>query len=127
MGTEALSLTFVVPGKPCPASRPRVSGGRAYYEEPYNSWRTGAKLLAQSAMSLANWEMAPAGVRCGITVWIYGADPRADSSNILKAAEDVCQAAGILKNDVQFKELHVFNEERIPEDGPSIKIKVRVL
>ena len=122
--TESRSLTFTVPGKPVPASRPVVTRvGPVYYKEPYNSWRVGAKVVAQSAASNAGWVMLTEP--CRITVWAYGSSRNQDMSNILKACEDVAQAAGLVKNDNLFDEVRAYRCSLAHPHGPLVMVTIR--
>lgn len=42
-------MRLVIPGKPVPASRPRIARGHAYYAPKYQVWKEAAAWLVRSA------------------------------------------------------------------------------
>ena len=114
---NAGEVRIEIPGKPVPASRPRVTNGRAYYRPAYQTWRSGALLVARSL-----YKGEPLDGPCSLSVWFYGADKTADADNVLKAASDLVQSAGIVANDRQFDEMYV---RRGKEGEPRMIIVVR--
>ena len=106
--------SFTIAGKPVAASRPRVPRyGKAYYEEPYNSWR----VWAQAELS-GRWPWGPIEGPVSFVMEIYfkrpkrlgigGREPRPsvpDNDNLEKAWFDSAKRAGIYSDDGQI----VFN------------------
>ena len=97
---DASALTrveFFIPGKPAPASRPRVEGGRVHYARRYEEWRQRAKveILAQCGRLLWTGDLE-------VSIVFVGADRRADIDNLLKAVLDAAEGI-IYENDKQVK------------------------
>jgi Holliday junction resolvase RusA-like endonuclease len=99
-------VRLVIPGKPVPASRPRVARGHAYYAPKYQVWKEAAAWLVRSAgkpmagpvkvtLQLLSDQMVievvpgphrPAG--------LWG-----DIDNLAKSALDALVAGGVLEDD----------------------------
>ncbi len=94
--------------------------GRVHYGKTYTKWRSGALLVARSL-----YKGDPIEVPCVLAVWFYGADKTCDCDNVLKAASDLVQSAGIIANDKLFDEMHVFRMRK--DNEPRMVIKVREL
>ena len=120
MGQE--SITFTIPGRPVPASRPRVTNGRAYYSPTYSIWRSEAHRWARAAMIGRD----PFDGPCILEAWFYGLAANADIDNALKAVLD-CTNGTIVIDDRQYVEVHAFRESYIGDDGPCVRVKVRKL
>lgn len=107
-------MRLVIPGRPVPASRPRVTKGHAYYPRRYADW-----------LSQASWQVRASGKRVdgpvkvvlrfrrdSVEVEVLPGDARpsgvvADIDNLAKAALDALVAGGVLGDDSQVTGLEV--------------------
>lgn len=107
-------MRLVIPGRPVPASRPRVTRGHAYYPKRYSSW-----------LEQASWQVRACGKRVDGPVRlivVFRRDSvevdvlpgverpsglRFDLDNALKGVMDCLQAGGVLKDDAQVTGLEV--------------------
>lgn len=113
-------MRLVIPGRPVPASRPRVARGHAYYPKRYAEW-----------LELASWQVRASAKRVEgpvrlvvvfrrdcVEVEVLPGRPRPsglrfDLDNGIKAVGDALQAGGVLADDVQVTEIVArFEEER---------------
>lgn len=73
-------ITLRFPGRPIPASRPRVTNGRwgrrTFYEEPYNSRRKELKSLAMSEIRKAGFRMAGERALVSVAITCFFKPPR---------------------------------------------------
>lgn len=122
LGSLTRSLTFTIPGKPVPASRPRVTSGHVYYPRRYADWLLDATIWARRAFGTGELWDGP----CILEAWFYGLAANADIDNALKAVLD-CTQGTIVVNDRQYREVHAFRESYIGDDGPCVRVKVRKL
>ena len=102
-------MRLVIPGRPVPASRPRVARGHAYYPKRYEEWR-----------SLAAWQVRASGKRVDGPVKVSVVFRResvevevlpspavrpsgvlADIDNLAKGCLDALVAGGVLADDSQ--------------------------
>jgi len=104
-GTACVPVDF--PGKPIPASRPRVTRqGRAYYAKTYRNWRRSAQQRLTGASLPAEPMTGPIGVVMEI-VYPYPKSgthrewPQGDNDNYEKASWDVATQAGVIQDDDQ--------------------------
>lgn len=99
-------MRLVIPGKPVPAARPRITRGHAYYPAKYQMWKEAAawqvracgkpiagpvKVSIQILPDQAIVEVTPAHHRPS---GLWG-----DSDNFAKAILDACVAGGVLEDD----------------------------
>lgn len=63
--------TLTLPIHPVPASRPRVYRRRAYYNEPYNSFRGELEEIISSV-----WDIDPLDIPLQVDIWIYADRPQ---------------------------------------------------
>lgn len=95
----------VIPGRPIPAARARVTRKGAYTPEPYASWLSAAIVEIRDAAvrqfgSVPRWT-GP----CSVTVLFYGARANCDIDNLIKAVLDASQKAEVFVNDKQVMEI----------------------
>jgi Holliday junction resolvase RusA-like endonuclease len=106
-------MRLVIPGRPVPASRPRVAHGHAYYPRRYEDWKTAAAWLVRSTGQRFDGPVRVAVVvrRDSVEVEVSSSavrrptSVRGDIDNLSKAALDALQAGGLLVNDSQVVEL----------------------
>ncbi len=108
-------MNLTIPGKPEPASRPRVTTGHAYYPPKYQSWLEAAtwevrrqrggtitgpvKLVVRFFIDRVEVDVFPGRHRPSM---LWG-----DIDNLVKGVIDACQAGGLLADDRQVTELEV--------------------
>jgi Holliday junction resolvase RusA-like endonuclease len=109
-------MRLVIPGRPVPASRPRVTKGHAYYPKRYADWLEAAAWQARSRCKPVDGAVAVSVVvrRDSIEVEIVPSKVqrpsglRGDLDNYgAKAVLDALQKGGVLVNDSQVTELTV--------------------
>lgn len=106
-------MRLVIPGRPVPASRPRVSKGHAYYSKRYQEWKEQAawqvcavgkridgavKVTVVVRRDSIEIDVSPSAVQRPTGV-------RGDLDNLLKAVLDALVAGGMLADDSQVVEL----------------------
>ena len=99
-------MRLVIPGKPVPASRPRITRGHAYYPPKYQTWKEAAAWFVKSAGKPV---AGPVKVSIlvlpdQIVVDVLPAHHRpagmwGDADNFAKGVLDALQAGGVLEDD----------------------------
>lgn len=103
---ERRRFSMTVFGKPISAPRPRVAGGRAYYEPDYAAWK---KTVGDYASYYTNgvpdlpWRKPQ---RLVAEVWVYGQRDDQDADNLAKAMMDALNGKAY-DDDSQIKNLEV--------------------
>ncbi len=108
-------MNLVIPGKPVPASRPRITKGHAYYPPKYQSWLEAAtwevkrqrsetitgpvKLTVRFFIDRVEVEVTP-GKHRPSKLW-------GDLDNLIVGVMNACQAGGLLADDRQVTEVEV--------------------
>jgi len=92
---------FVIPGRPVPAARPRVTSRGVYYNKRYRDWLDAAKVYARQ------WALGLPLIEGPVTLSVdfYGAR-NADSDNLLKGVMDALTGT-VIKDDSQISEIVV--------------------
>ncbi len=119
---DNLNLEFVIPGKPVPKARPRVSRGRAYTPKRTKDYEAHVKHHALLARSHARQKRATGSVKAVLT--FRGANGNADLDNLAKSILDAC-------NDVLWEDDRLVVDLRCIRDkgkgDPGVTVKVRQL
>lgn len=97
-----MTITFNIPLKPVPASRPRIAGKARYYAEPYRTYRQQLATHLEPHKPVEPLEL-PLEVRCEFVMprpkTSKFTTPAGDVDNLWKAITDSCQFAGFYSDD----------------------------
>jgi crossover junction endodeoxyribonuclease RusA len=132
--------TGIVLGAPVACSRPRVTGRRSYYPAAYDGWRRAAAVLLraqhegrdpiQGPVTVEVVAIHPRPRRCpaGLRAW-WGPGrvvkaTRPDIDNIVKAALDALDAAGVLADDGQVVRLVAQDWYAAEDEDPAVVVRV---
>ena len=108
-------MRLVLPGRPVPASRPRVTRGHAYYPKRYSEWldaaawqvrATGERIDGPVSVSLRFLRDSTV-IEVAASEVVRPSGVTADIDNLAKAGLDALQRGGLLENDSQVVELSV--------------------
>lgn len=101
-------MRLVIPGRPVPASRPRVAHGHAYYSRRYAEWKEAAAWQVRAAGQRFDGPVALRVVfhRDSVEVEVVAGPERcsgvsADLDNLVKGVMDALVAGGVLGDDRQ--------------------------
>ena len=108
-------MRLVIPGRPVPASRPRVTHGHAYYPKRYSEWLDAAAWQVRASAKPIDGNVSVSVVvnRDSIEVGVISSkisrptSVKGDIDNLAKAVLDALQKGGMLANDSQVTELVV--------------------
>jgi Holliday junction resolvase RusA-like endonuclease len=112
-------VRLVIPGRPVPASRPRVTQGHAYYPKRYSEWLDAAAWQVRASGERLEGPVSVTLVfrRGSVEMTVTPGKPRpsgiiADIDNLAKGCLDAAVKGGLLANDSQVTMLLVsFAEE----------------
>lgn len=142
-----MSISFVFPGAPVPAMRPRHSRNGTYNPKRYTAYKKAfSEALKQKFGHLAK-QVPPAGSkertaylashRYRLIVEVHRLACRGDADNFLKTVQDAIQQAGIIGDDSQFDEVYCrklmdkqnprisFCLERLDREPVELRVKTR--
>lgn len=123
-----INISFVYPGAPVPAMRPRHSQKGTYNPKQYTNYKKAlAQAIRQKFGDLAQ-QVPPAGSkersrylkerRFRLIVEVHRTARRGDADNFLKTVQDAIQQAGIIGDDSQLDE--VYCRKYIDKQNPRI-------
>lgn len=117
---KSLDLTFIVPGKPVPKGRPRVTKrGHAYTPKRTKDYEAHVKQHALMARASARQRKAVG--QCAVTIEVRKAHHAADLDNIGKAILDACNDI-LYEDDKQVTDLHIYKADG--EAGVTVTVRV---
>ncbi len=119
-------LEFVIPGKPVPKARPRVTRNRTFTPQRTKDFEEHVGICAMIAHNRTRqpWDV---NVEYGIECRFYFAGkPRVDGDNLLKSIQDGLEGV-LYVNDTQVTQGHYFVYKGAQEDKTEVGIWVESL
>jgi len=125
--TVRSELSFVFPGNPLPAPRPRLGNGHAHHRPEYAAQLTSWRVWAQLDMMEQDAEPFPAAARLAVEVVFYRENRRrCDLDNLLKSALDALTGAA-WADDSQVDQIAARVVRGIGKAGACTRLVVRAL
>jgi Holliday junction resolvase RusA-like endonuclease len=128
-------LKFTFQGEPVPAKRPRVTKFGTYTPKEYKDYKSDLIEAIKKDFGFYVWDIPEPGTkerthylknyRYRLDLNIYTSKDSGDYDNYAKSVGDALEQAGIIGNDKQIDEAHIF--KAIDKDNPRIEITLNQL
>lgn len=126
---------FTFHGEPVPASRPRVTKFGAYNSAKYTAYKSSLIQAIKKDFGFYTWDIPKPGDkdrskflknnRYSLTLEVFTLTDKGDFDNYAKSVSDALEQAGIIGNDKQIDEAHIF--KTVDKDNPRISITLNQL